>query len=169
MAKNDIRFFKPPPGRNPGIANYGLGAGQTFEDGEVVVIDATTGLILECADDPALVTGISAVSSQGRQTAGTIGVKDTFSDIAVYTTVPGQLFISSNFATDGAGTAATPTFLNIGDTAGFTLASGEWFVDTGTANLHVEIVDILNTEKHSVAAPLSRLAGTGYYVVFGFI
>ena len=170
MSKGDFRLFREPSGRNPSVANYGLAGSQTFEDGEVVALDAT-GLAAEASDDPTTVAGIAAVSSQGRTSAGLKGSKAAYSNCQLYLPEYGQIFITENFATDGAGTPATPTILNIGDTAGFTLASGVWYVDTGASNVHVEIVDLLDVNKEPITSPLNMAAVgvTPFYVLFGFL
>jgi len=62
-----------------------------------------------------------------------------------------------------------PTQANVADTAGFTLSGNDWFVDTGTANLHVEVVAVLDGNGQPIGDSFSRAAGTGVSVVFGFL
>ena len=165
MARNDIRIFLQMEG---GTAGYPLAAAQTFEAGEPVVAGAA-GTLAECGDDPAVVTGISMGSSQGKDGNGDDGTVPTGSLIPVYKPSSGQLFITQLFATDGAGTSVAPTQANVADTAGFTLAGNDWFVDTGTANLHVEVVAVLDGNGQPIGDSFSRAAGTGVSVVFGFL
>jgi len=166
MARNDIRIFLQMEG---GTAGYPLAAAQTFEAGEPVVAGAA-GTLAECGDDPAVVTGISMGSSQGKDGNGDDGTVPTGSLVPVYKPSSGQLFITQQFATDGAGTSVAPTQANVADTAGFTLdGNGDWFVDTGTANLHVEVVAVLDGNGQPIGDSFSRAAGTGVSVVFGFL
>ena len=170
MAAGDIRIHTQMEG---GTGFAALAAGQTFENGEIVVVGAA-GTLAEAGDDPAVVAGISIGSSQGLvANASPINLSTiaTGTLIPFYKPVSGQLFKTDNFATDGAGTAATPAVTTIGDTAGFTLAGAPaaWSLDTGAANAHVEVVDVLDSRGHSVGDTTIRTAGTGVTVVFGFI
>ncbi len=108
-------------------------------------------------------------SSQGKTATGDDGSVPTGTMIPIYKPDSGQLFITQNLATDGAGTAVTPTQAHVGDTAGFTLAGGIWYLDTGTANIHVEVVAVLDGNGQPVGSSTARTASTGVYVVFGFI
>jgi hypothetical protein len=75
----------------------------------------------------------------------------------------------NRFATDGAGTAATPTAATaVGETAGFVRASGNWFIDTGATNKHVLIEALYNSVGENIkqAGATSTTAAT---MTFSFI
>lgn len=165
MAKNDIRVWRPV---ELGTTAYPLTTGQTFEEGEVVTV-AAAGTLSEAGDDPTVVAGISMASSQGKTATGANGARPNGTLVQIYKPVSGQLFITDNFATDGAGTDTAPDLTNVGDTAGFTLASGVWSVDTGTVNHHVEIVAVLDSNRQPLGDTTVRTTGTGTSVVFGFL
>jgi hypothetical protein len=162
--KDDIRIYLQV---EAGTTSYPIAAAQSFEPGEVVLVQAA-GTLAEAADDPASVAGITMGSSQGKDTNGDEGTVPTGTSIPIYKPGNGQLFITQNFATDGAGTLVTPTQAHVGDTAGFTLSSGVWLVDTGAANAHVEVVAVLDGNGQPVGDGTVRSAGTGVSVVFGF-
>ena len=173
MARNDIRCARLVEGGMTAYAiNTTITGAQTFEEGEPVYVD-DNGYLIECADDPAVVTGISAGTSQGMSANGEAGhlVAGTRPDgtwVQVYKPVHDQYFVCSNFATDGAGTAAVPAQTTVGDTAGFTLLGGVWYVDTGCANIHVEIVGVIDSHANFLS-DIIRDVGTGVSVVFGFL
>jgi hypothetical protein len=165
MAANDIRIQVQMPG---GTGAGPIDSGQTFQPGEPVVVDAD-GTIDECGSDPVTVTGIALGSSQGKDANGIAGTVANGTQISFYKPVNGQLFVTRRFATDGAGTAATPAVTSVGDTAGFILASDIWYVDTGAANVHVEIVAVLDDNGAPLGDTTVRTTGTGTQVVFGFL
>jgi len=116
-----------------------LTASQDFNSGDVVVLTAA-GTISEASDDPASVAGVASEDSTDADGASyPAGRYLSFSS-----TASASCFITSNFATDGAGTAATPTQANVGDLAGLTLSGGIWSIDTGTANTPCEIMAVIN-------------------------
>ena len=99
--------------------------------------------------------------------AGTSFATGTLATVTVG--VPTQQFVCFNFATDGAGTAATPTQANaIGTLAGLTLASDVWSVDTGAANLLVQIDEVVDAVGRQITNPTNR-PGAGLGVVFHFV
>ena len=165
MAKNDIRVFYPVEG---GTTAYPITTGMTFEDGEVVVV-AGAGTLSEAADDPATVAGISLGSSQGMTAALTVGTVPDGTMITIYKPSSGQLFATDNFATGGAGVAVVPTLAVVGDVAGFSLIAGVWSVDTGTANVHVEVTDVLDANGQPLGSTNIRTVGVGATVIFGFM
>ena len=169
MAKNDIRPSRPSSGGTQHITAYPLTTGQTFEEGEVVVV-AAAGTLSEAADDPATVAGISAGGSQGRNTAGGLSVstRPDGTMIPIYTATDEQVFETYNLATDGAGTLVTPTLAHVGDNAGFTLNGGQWSVDTGAGNEHVEIIEVLDVNGAPLGDQNSRTVGAGVTVRFVF-
>jgi hypothetical protein len=153
----------------------------TLLEGEPVVYDALLGYLIEAGDDNATITGIAAAPSLGMNAtgeAGHLGGSATVPDatarpngtfIQFYKPVAGQIFLCSNFATDGAGTAVVPTVANaVGRTAGFTLAGGNYVVDRGCANHHVEIVAVIDANAIPLGDTL-RTPGAGVTVVFGFL
>ena len=164
MAANDIRVRS---GCHE-IREYPLETGQTFDHGDVVVVDLASGEIEECASDPLDVEGIAAYQSRDRYTdpGGDTALADN-TIIGVYLptdntlfccNVGGTLATGNRFATDGAGTAATPTAANaVGETAGFILITDGtedvWVVDTGAANAHVVIEALYNSEGQNVKDP----------------
>lgn len=166
------------------IREYPVETLQSFEEGEPVVVDLASGEIEECGSDPVMVTGISATSSIN----GVInqGVGDTrLADntlIGVYLptdntlfccNVGGTLATGNRFATDGAGTAATPTAANaVGETAGFIhITNGTenvWVVDTGALNKHVVIEALYNSNGQNVKDP-NATSTTAAIMTFSFI
>ena len=168
MAKNDIRSSRPASGGTQHITAYPLAAAQTFDVGEVVFV-ASSGELTECSTDPDMVVGITAGSSQGKDVAGNTGTRPTGTLIQVFTATDEQVFETRNFATDGAGTAVTPTLANVGDFAGFSLAGGAWFLDTGTATHHCEIIEVLDRNGAPLGDSTSRSVGAGVTVRFVFI
>ena len=165
MAKNDIRCFRPV---ELGMAAYPLFVGSTFEEGEPVLVGGP-GTLGECLSDPAVVSGISAGTSQGKTATGINGTRPTGTLIQIYKPIDGQLFISKNFATDGAGTPVAPTLIRVGDTAGFVKFGDDWYVDTGASNAHVEITAVLDANGAPLGDQTVRTVGTGVSVVFGFL
>lgn len=167
----------------PPVEHYRLNASETFVEGEPVAVNAD-GELTESADDPAAedVIGIAAMSGDTAGVTNTIGIyrkrvgmfspgaspnlPQTGDMIQVWEAYQGHTFVSSNFATDGAGTLVTPTLANaLGERAGLTLASGQWSVDTGTTNFLVRIVDVLDANGRS----LQNGGGTGARVLFKFV
>jgi len=161
MGFMDFRHYRAPDGVVD-ITSYPVAASQTFVGGEPVVVGAA-GTITECGDDPAIVDGIAAHKSTDVD-GNSLG---TTHQIAVYGTSSGQVYITKNFATDGAGTAATPTLANIGDSAGFT-GPGTWYLDTGTTNLQTEIIGVQDAAGNNLGDP-NVLPGTGVWVLFKFV
>ena len=127
----------------------------------MVVVAA--GTLSECADDPAVVTGIAAHRSQDVDGVD-LGVG---SPVTVYRSSPGQVFITRRFATDGAGTAATPALTNVGDLAGLDLSGGIWTLDTGQNNLVCRIEGVQDITGNNLADP-NVLPGAGLWVLFTF-
>jgi hypothetical protein len=168
LAKNDIRPSRPGSSGAQHLTAYPITTGQTFEAGEVVVV-AAAGTLSEAGDDPATVAGIAAGSSQGKTAAGVDGSVPDGTMIPVYTATDEQVFETRNFATDGAGTAVVPTLAVVGDQAGFTFTGGVWSVDTGTANLHVEIIEVLDEQGSPLGNQNSRTTNAGSRVRFVFL
>ena len=168
MAANDIYPKRPGSGGTLHMTAYPLDAGQTFETGEPVVVGAT-GELAECGSDPAAVTGISGSTSQGKDVRGVDGTRPTGTLISVYTATDEHVYESENFATDGSGTAATPTLANVGDQAGFIRdGNGDWYVDTGAGNAHVEIIEVADSIGRTLGNPTDG-PGTGVKVRFVFL
>jgi hypothetical protein len=172
VALNDIRIHKQV---DFGTAGYPITTGMTFRAGEVVVV-AAAGTLSEAGDDPATVTGIAMGDSQGKDANGQDGTVPDGTLISVYKPTAGQLFKvtcgtgdAGRFATDGAGTAAAAALTTVGDTAGFTLTGGNWFLDTGASNIHAEIVAVLDENGAPLGDTNVRTTGTATTVVFGFI
>ena len=165
MAARDIMPWTSPTGAEL-RAQYPLAAGQTCLEGEPVAFSA--GTLVEASDDPAAIVGIAAMRAEGMGPGLAAVSFDTGHPITVYGITDSQRFICGNFATDGAGTAATPTQANaIGQSAGLTLSSGNWSIDTGTANLLCTILDVLDVRKRSIQDPLTG-PSTGSFVVVRF-
>jgi hypothetical protein len=179
MAQFDIRVRS---GEHE-IREYPLETGEDFEEGEVVVVDTSSGEIEECGSDPAVVTGISATSSQNA--VSNQGVTATLADntlIGVYVptdntlfqvNVGGTLATGNRFATDGAGTAATPTAATaVGEEAGFILITdgteNVWVVDTGAANKHVLIEALYNSVGENIKQA-GATSTTAAVMTFSFI
>ena len=161
MALNDIRPHSASRGGSQHARAYPMAASATFLRGEPTVL--TSGALDECGDDPDFVAGIAMM--RGTDVDG--AALATGSPITVLELAEDQDFVCNNFATDGAGTAATPTQANaIGLLAGFTLNGSDWFVDTGCANLLLEITDVLNSQGISITNPLHSYNTTGVSVVF---
>lgn len=166
MASRDIRPYKSMSGHTELPKFQGpINASESFGEGEPLVFNAA-GELAEAGDDPASVVGISAHRATDIDNiafaAGTT--------ISAYGVPDDQLYVCENFATDGAGTAATPTAANaIGVTGGLTFAGGAYSVDTGTGNTILEIFDVISTNTgDSISNPLIS-AHTADAVVFRFI
>ena len=179
MARNDIRCVRQT---EDGLTAYGLNwalmGAQTFEEGEVVAVGAG-GYVGEAATDPPLVTGISAASSLGMSANGEIGhlsvaganttPRPVGTWIQVYKPVQGQYFACSNLSEDGTGTTLiTPLQEHVGDTIGFTLNGGVWGVDRTCANIHAEIVAVIDSHANFLS-DINREITAGVSVVFGFL
>lgn len=163
MARNDIVPFSSPRGGTYEIQAFPLAATQTFDEGDPVVF--SSGALQEAGNDPATVAGIAAARATGLGGA----VRATGTQIQVNVPHPDQTFKTSNFATDGSSTSATPTQANaIGATAGLTTTGGNWFIDTGAANHILQIEKVLDTAGHDIANP-ELSTGAGNWVVFRFI
>ena len=164
MTAYDIRPYDAPQGGVDFTSSFPLTASASFSEGEPVVLAAAGG-IGECTDDPATVTGVSAVRSTDAD--GTVRATGTL--ISVIIPVDSQRFSCQNFATDGAGTLTTPTQANaIGESAGLSLTGVQWSVDTGTGNLIVEIDDVVDIHGFSINDP-QHVPGTANAVIFRFI
>lgn len=164
MTAHDILPYTAAGGGSDNTSDYPLTASASFSEGEPVTLAAAGG-VGEAADNPESIIGIAAVrSTDADGTAQTTGTP-----ITVYRTTDTQQFWSQNFATDGAGTAATPTQANaIGESAGLDLSGGVWTVDTGKGNLLVRIDDVIDIHGFSIADPRTPF-GTANAVVFTFI
>jgi len=162
VALNDIRAHSASRGGSQHSRAYPMAASATFLKGEPTVL--TSGALDECGDDPDFVAGIAMM--RGTDVDGTALATGT--PITILELAEDQDFVCNNFATDGAGTAVVPTQANaIGVLAGFTLdGDGNWIVDTGCANLILEITDVLNSQGISVTNPLHSYNTTGVSVVF---
>lgn len=157
------RDFMPYQCEGERIA-FPVTAGQTFLAGEPVAVSAA-GTLSEAGDDPSTISGIACHRTPTNLIGGSAGVG---SRVTVYRISKDQVYKTKNFATDGAGTAVVPALTNIGDQAGLTLASGVWSVDTGTANLLVEVVGVRDIDGRDLADP-NILPGAGHWVLFRFI
>lgn len=184
MSKFDIMPYRGAHQGNvlPPTERYRLNAAETFTIGELVSVNAD-GELTEAADDPAAedVIGVAASSGDTAVTTDTIGIyrkrvglfapgaspnaPQTGDMIPVWEVFSGNTFIAKVFATDGAGTAATPAAANIGDRAGFSLTAGVWSLDTGTANFLARVVDVLDVNGRSV----QESGLTGSTVLFKFV
>lgn len=174
MGLNDIQPWKNAVGNGPGIEWHRMDGGETFVAGEPVTLGAD-GDLNECGDAPtgAQFLGI-ALAPASYSIGGTAVTKNprtganfaTGDLVPVAVLRPGDCVISNQFATGGAGVAVTPTLANaLGETAGLTLATGEWSIDTGSAQDDIfRIKDVLDANKNSLQDPLYS-ANTGVYVV----
>jgi hypothetical protein len=166
MSRHDFQVHKSPFGGPAQIKTFPLNASETFRAGEPCSVNAD-GELTESADDPTLadVMGIAAVDGDtGLTDPFTGSARATSAEIQVIIPIQGTEFRTKNFATDGAGTAATPAKTNIGDEAGFTLASGVWSIDIGTTNNVARILDVL--DANGVSINKSGYSGTPTWVVF---
>jgi hypothetical protein len=113
-------------------------ATQTFKLGALVV--CTSGFLVECGADPALILG---VASRAGQNGASAGLKEN----VVYLAHPDTLFVGNldTSASEGAGvTAATDRFLTYGVAK---RTSSHWYVDkTDTTNKRVRIFDFWNED-----------------------
>ncbi len=170
MAANDIMPWQAPSGAEERLS-HPVAATQAFLVGEPVVL--SNGALIECVDDPANVDGISAQGAEERAGIGlSVASLPVGSSITIYGVNDTQVFTCSNFATDGAGTSAAPTQANaIDELAGLTLDASTipvWYVDTGTANQLVRIVDVLDARRNSIQNP-QIVTTAGVTVLFKFI
>ena len=162
MGVHDLRHYRAPDGVVE-MNSFPATASQTFLAGEPVQVVAA-GTLSECATDPPTVDGIAAHGTTDVD-GNSLG---TTHPITVYGTSPNQVFISRRFATDGAGTAATPALTNIGDFAGLSLSGGIWYVDTGAANAIIKIIGVQDIAGNDLGDP-KVLPGTGVWVLFHFV
>jgi hypothetical protein len=172
MARDDIRPFRAVNGGTHELKTGPMAAGAAFNMGEPVVWDGAGGLT-EAADDPAAIFGISAVDASATAVSVFIRylTRAAGTPIQVYDIDQDQLFICANFATDGAGTPATPTQANaIGVPAGLNLnlVTNLWSVDTGSANLICTVENVIDARANFITDP-NVLTGTGVAVIFRFI
>ncbi len=144
-----------------------LTAATTILAGEPIVVTggAVPGRVTEAATNPATVLGVIAGTTVDADTgaAAPVGTSVTF-----YPAEPENEFKTTNFATDGNGTAAAPTIDNVGDSAGLILAGGTWSVDTGAGNGIIEVTEVLNRQGFNIDDP-HTVDGTGAQVLFRFI
>lgn len=135
--------FKPQVSGNlsgyPDVREFDVTAAETFQVGELVYVH-TTGKLLVCGADPALIAGISGAAAAfglGTQWPGNIysGVKIPVTLLNSNTLV----FMSST---------TTPAITHIGIAYGIAVVSGVWQVDTAdTSNTRVVVVDIFNSPQ----------------------
>ncbi len=165
MASNDILPYRSMNGSDLPRFQGPINAAESFGAGEPLTWNAA-GELTEAGDDPATVTGISC--TQATDVDGIALAAGT--TISVYGVPSGMLFICRQFATDGAGTAVTPTAANaIGVLAGLTRAAGIYSIDIGTGNDVIEIMDVIDlTTGDSISNPLIS-AHTAGAVIFRFI
>ena len=178
MALDDITM---PEGDDYGpftrIDHKPLNAAESFVRGEPVQINSD-GELAESGDDPVAVdfAGIALDSgdtvgatdaigtfrqSIGQSQQGASPNLPTTSDATKYHKVSiGSTVESGNFATDGAGTLATPTQANaIGLGAGFTLNGGVYSIDVGVTNNVLVITDVLDNNGDSIANRATNATG----------
>jgi len=186
MAKGDIMPYRGADQGSvlPPTDEFPLKASETFVQGEPVSLN-NAGDLTESASAPADedFLGIAAMSGdtvgatdpngifrspEGLFTPGASPNLPVAGDlISIWRAKPGHKWVSRNFATDGAGTAAVPTKANaVGEVASLILASGNWFVDVGGSGSRVARIDkVLDAKGNDIA----RSSGTGVFVVFEFI
>jgi hypothetical protein len=184
MAIDDFRPYASRLGGHLDIRYFPLNAGADFQRGEPVMM-VGSGEIELCADDAAddivgvaatsgktdgarntpADTGAGALSTQTYPVTSADGFPDDTDAVGVYLASDVD-FITSRFATDGAGTLAVPTIANaIGEDCSMQVASDVWFVDTGGGTMNSRIIDVLDANFTSLTAG----GGTGVYVVFRII
>lgn len=165
MAARDLLPYKSMNGADLPKFQGPINAAESFGEGEPLFWNAE-GELAETGDDPATVAGISCTQATDVDTvafaAGTM--------ISVYGVPNDQFFICRQFATDGAGTAVTPTAANaIGVTGGLTQAAGIYSVDVGTANTILEIMDVIDLSTGDSISNPQISAHTAGAVIFRFI
>ncbi len=142
---------------------YGLiVASATFDEGDALAVGAA-GALDEAGDDPSSILGIAAQRSTDFDGASVAsGTPITF-----YPARPDNIFSTTNFATDGAGTLTAPPSTAIGDTAGLSRTGGVWSLDTGTDNHIAVVTGVLNLKGESILDP-HTVNTTGVTVLFRF-
>lgn len=175
MAARDLMPYISPRGGSTLTSAYPIGAGETFLQGEPVVLDANGNLTIS-GSNPAAVLGIAAENYEDAGShldTGAYGtpVAVTGRKITIYRPTDDQLFITQNFATDGLGNATTPAATDLGDQAGLILNGGFWVLDTGAGNKICEVEDVLDEQKQPISTPAGSglLFGTALWVVFRFL
>lgn len=183
MAIDDFRPHASHMGGHIGIRWWRLDAAATFHRGEPVAL-ADSGELQECADDAAddvvgvaatsgsttgagntpSDAGAGALSNQTYPVAQADGFPDTGDMVGVYLAQEVD-FVTTRFATDGAGTLAAPTAAHIGEDASMQLAAGSWFIDIGGGTMNSRIIDVLDANDVS----LQDGGGTGTQVVFRIV
>jgi len=170
MAEQDIMPFRSPHGGSTGVKAYPIAASQTYRHGEPLVLSGNR--LQEATTEPAAIIGISAQDARdiANDTVGGLNGQPASAGTprSVYMSTKGQTFTFRNFATDGAGTVATPTVSSIGVLAGLVKVGNVWFADTGSSALICQINDVLDARKNSIDNP-NLVSGDGKFVVAEFI
>lgn len=144
MSANDFAPWTSHMGGHIQVAYAPMNAGETFRVGELVSINAD-GELTESVDDPvpmdfagiALAPAGYSISGTAVSTNPMTGANFTTGDPCPYVkALPGQQFITANFATAGGGVTVMPlayatAYALIGEAAGASFTSDVWFVDSG--------------------------------------
>lgn len=167
MARNDIRPYLSSQGGHPRMDIAPLGSGASFVEGEPLVY--SSGAVSEAGSDPGSVAGIAAVPASPTAVSNFVRFARAAGTSIQFYPSDDQKFICENFATDGSGTATTPTQANaVGQGAGFILNGSDWYIDTGAGNLLVLIEQVLDSRHNDITDPNLNV-GTGSAVVFRFL
>ena len=146
-------------------ATFAIGEPVTIATNEITDSEGTAGGV-----DPVNITGIAAepaVSTSNRMQA--LEIEDTLRLVELPD--PNKVFRARYFATDGAGTAATPTFAAVAGVLGnlvHNAGTDVWSFDTGAGNANCVGIDVLDANGASLGDDL-QISGTGDTVLFRFL
>lgn len=165
MSAGDVIFYASDEQHGHRAAFRTNITAATFREGEPVVLDGSNELV-ECAVvDPPVITGIAVEPAVSRSSmmAG-LEISDTFRLVERWT--PNNTFVCRYFATDGAGTLATPTQANAVGQAGNLYSNGtQWTFDTGAANNNAVGIDVLDGNGNSLQNDLVPNTAGAFVVI----
>lgn len=176
MAARDIMPWIAAGEQHPIPMHFPLAAAQTFNEGDVVRVQAA-GTLIESATDPADADIIGIAAERGDTTnADNLGQYRTpfgqFVDgdvavandpIAVWMPSPTRRWRTRNFTVAGAAFGdVAPVATDIGDELGLALIGGVWGLDQAAANNICRVSDVL--DRLGISITLS--GGAGVEVVF---
>ncbi len=176
MAARDIMPWRAPEGGTILVTTYYLAADETFEEGEVVTLDAV-GQLEESVHDPSAAiyhangtVGISAEPAAGMASDAEGTTNAAWAARGVWRFSYDQEWITPNFTDDQDGNALTNDAIHarVGETVGLSLntsgAANVWSVsqNADTANQQFRIIDILDANKQ----PIRDAATVATWVIF---
>jgi len=144
-------------------ATFRIGEPVTIVADEIVGSEGSPGGV-----DPANIHGIAAEDAVSRSNMmAQLEIEDTLRLVELPT--PDKVFVARRFATDGAGTAATPTFALVSGAPGNLVHDGaNWTFDIGAANINCEGIDVLDANGNRLGDDRTNNVA-GSMVLFRFL